>query len=582
MLDINSNNLEYFINLISFYDTLHDFKKVSADEKEDNVVAEEIEDNVVTKKKEGIIKKFIKKLEEFYKSENKIGSLNYNLMDSSNTIDFLSKYKIQNESVNNTDWRVNFKNSLINTLLELKLINEYPKPYNKNIINRIKLNDMKNIIRNNFKKIFKNINNIEIILLILHYPNQNLDFIKELNKITKAKIDIFYSSIDIINAIFIQRHHIYNLIFYFRKNDYEKVDEILNYFLQDIDNNITLKNKLIDKNELIKIIKTNLKNLGPDVININFPITIIDDMTSDDFDLGIMFKFNIYNKIKNNIDQAETLKCASRLQKIENNKIEIDKVMNIKDISDSYIGYFDISNNEINYKLMDYEYSYQNDGIMIKNNNNQINILVKNNSINNIKSAILDIYKKYNVKNEKDLSLNIINIKNKIDINLKKNIKINENIINHIIFMLFGAKRFGDWSQMIISRNKYFYVKTQDFFAKIYGILKGAPVIFVDNNTIYLYNYLPVDNNSSLIYGKSKKKNKKSRSDCDVFSTDISNNKLVHYNKNTMPYINIEEPCLENTNCSKNNYTSSYNRLFFKKYIKYKNKYFKLKKLMQN
>ncbi len=118
-----------------------------------------------------------------------------------------------------------------------------------------------------------------------------------------------------------------------------------------------------------------------------------------------------------------------------------------------------------------------------------------------------------------------------------------------LVFMLFGAKRFGDWIQMHLSKKHWFILQTNDFYCKVYGYLIGAPVIFDD----IIYNYLPPD---------------------DLKITGDFMAVTVNSIKNLQNYTGEKNLIYKSLKDVK---TDDVSRMYFNKYIKYKQKYLKLK-----
>ena len=118
-----------------------------------------------------------------------------------------------------------------------------------------------------------------------------------------------------------------------------------------------------------------------------------------------------------------------------------------------------------------------------------------------------------------------------------------------LVFMLFGAKRFGDWIQMYLSKKHWFILQTNDFYCKVYGYLIGAPVIFDD----IIYNYLPPDD-------------LKITGDFNAITVDSIKNLQKYTGEKTLIYKSL-----------RNIKTDEVSRMYFKKYLKYKKKYLTLK-----
>lgn len=144
-----------------------------------------------------------------------------------------------------------------------------------------------------------------------------------------------------------------------------------------------------------------------------------------------------------------------------------------------------------------------------------------------------------------------------------------------ICFLLFGAKRYGDWIQSKISEKYYLMLQSTDLYCKLYSYIIGAPVIInTDKNEQMIYNYIPNDsiekvNNNDFVKKISNidkllltKKTKKNSDYQEQKLDNIdSNDKLLYEGLNTIE-------------------TGSVNRYYYNKYIKYKYKYSGLKNML--
>lgn len=480
------------------------------------------------------------------------------------------------------------------------------------LIEKIDLHKMIDQIVKNFRIIFSKITNVDDLLNILDYNNFNSDFFYNLKNLKDDQntLNLFYSNDHVKNMIFYQRYHIYQLIV--NKNKINIRNEIIKYFLQNTYDKY--------KDGVTENLNTNT------FTNIMFPITVIDDMSSDKFYLGNIFKFKIFNNDKDKLDGAKTANINSLLsnKSTQNNEL----TMIVKYDNNIGIGYVDTINNNspitidifnfrhlinkknelecYNFKeIRIFDLIFNKNSLRIIINNNTIGspaskngiyplIIKVNNILDSLHNNFYEILTKYQLSTVKDDTLNIlvkdfINTQNKtIDIYLqtiiyilvKKFAKtdiIDQTILNQYIveikkvtiFILVGFKRFGDWSQMIICKNNYFYLQTKDKLCKLFGILYGAPVIDKKyDKPYYLYNYT-LSQTSNLDYGT-------------YYLTNGAQEKQQFEYKNRSKFGLVHKKLDSNMNTylhSSNltNKISSYNRYYFYKYLKYKRKYYKLK-----
>jgi len=581
-MNINYNNkLDIFKILLSYIDTLHDF---STNKKRLNNLFKFYNEYYFTNNLDILI------LDKKYNYIRKILQNN-----GDNVNDKLNRYIILNNiytSLNN------------NELIQYHDSNYKTKNYNYNKINKISLSDFKKVLLQNFKFITHNINDLEVLYRMIDYNGSN-NLIYNKIKLSNNK-ELFYLNDNTIELIFYQRDIFYKLIKNIENNNENQTEIILKFILSD--NNNDDDNKYYDKYEKL-IIKNIFNGLNNDKIQpINFPISYINDTETDNID-GIenIYKFKINNSQKEVIDQAKistnnnnsetsTNRKNATLDKLiekqfntENNKIK----ENIK-IDKSFHNYYEqkykYNNiNKINLELINFNKSLS----YMKNDDFEINMsLIKDNNKYTIQLLFIDIKNNikysFNYKNDNSITeisnlidLYISNQYGKIDkyfiikkdnepllikeFNnellkiIKKNKKIKEyyNVRNGImLFIITSFKRFGDWYQQLISQYTYLYIITSDFYAKLFGIINKSPVIINEYKTgeYYLYNFLPNEelassneiefkHSENLIHPKSKFGINN--------STDLDENR---YYKNKI-----------------NNHD------FYHKYLKYKNKYNKLK-----
>ena len=113
--------------------------------------------------------------------------------------------------------------------------------------------------------------------------------------------------------------------------------------------------------------------------------------------------------------------------------------------------------------------------------------------------------------------------------------------------MLFGCKRFGDWIQVYLAKKYYFMLETTDFYCKLYELLVGATTMIKDE----LYNYNPSNDMEMPDYRIIDKNN-------TIYQQNESNGIIYKGLQNVK--------------------TTTINRDYFEKYMKYKSKYIELKK----
>jgi hypothetical protein len=345
-----------------------------------------------------------------------------------------------------------------------------------------------------------------------------------------------------------------------------------------------------------------IQNLNNTTIeqNITFPITMFDDMSTDTLNsdyIDGLFKFKMINSDKEHIDSALTFNGLEF-----KGQLGARQVMFIHDVKKEINPVF-FSEKELIVKIKDYTFNFIQDNkyIQCKYDNDKIIFNIINNSVGRS-------YKKETELNEGifQIIILIINILGKItkdnikiiitEIELAKiskfiiiddifydsliQLKIYKNPNEIIITLLLGVKRFGDWSQMNISKKNYFYLQTDDLLCKLYGILIKAPVLWIDNNyniTVYNYDTIKTDKVNINI-------------NFDPININIIHRRLYENTGHTFGTL-IIHPDSKGKNSKKiadiknkiselTNKITPFERIYYQKYIKYKTKYLELRKYL--
>lgn len=575
-IDITKNDL---ILILSYFDNIHDFGKLCTNKN----------------------KKICDYLYNYYEPKIKLILAK---------LDLLSSFKNLGFSTFDSN-----KEKFVETIISL--IN------NNSSYKKINIKEMQNIIVTNFRLLFEGINDIETILNILEDTHDNIDRLEiklyiSLNEIITEE---FWNFSYIQNLIFLQRQEIYYLIYFYNLNNKEKINELLNYFTTNEDY------KNIIKINIKKYIKKLKKNM------ITFPITLFDDTNKDilNFDyINGIFKFKILNENKENIDAATVFSGKDFFtKKPKNNKQNSYQLIFTQNDNKIGLSYFDLYNNLDKHVIIicDYTYNVITSGTILiiqctYNLDSKIMFYILGNNVGrkgksdksskdedktgDDEDKTADDEDKtgedeelINIKGLFQVTLNLVNyiltenditkfieLKNGIEkfVDYDKTYNTMETILNYItslkltkekaseiiVCLLFGAKRFGDWIQMKISNDNYFYLQTNDILCKLYGIIIGAPVLWLDNNyNITVYNY--VINHSKI--------------DVPTISFDYANiseiknlkkvtsiTKLIHRKYKDNMSITGFKPISKITNKQ-----TLFNRTYYKKYIKYKTKYLQLK-----
>ena len=342
--------------------------------------------------------------------------------------------KLENENSINENLEDDLSSNSINNLKDSNIPNKLEqklKIYLENILNinddlKTNINILKDL-ENSMKKCYQNIiNNLKNLLSLKDFENRNEDIIK----ITNNDDDQEELKINIENNIS------------YMNKKYDEVD----IFLQEIENNFKLKDKrfknlniLLDRLIDTKIFLENeinrlLKNKKETEENVNIEFNKADEQINKLFDE----KEILNNKIREFIEEIETLKLKNKNIKEKINELENDNEIKAKEIIEK--------SNQIN-KLK----------LEIKNSNNKYDSLLNELiQINNDKEKVLKNHEKQLISNAlnniskkiqlSDKQKNYINYN--IEVLLEKLIKLEENDDNN------DDKNIGNEEKLIKEKNK--------------------------------------------------------------------------------------------------------------------------------
>lgn len=548
-------------------------------------------------------------------SKNKIEKIKYDIYNCLNTFN-----KLQFSQINYTrmqkilpDFNDIMKNDiiLISNYIKYNKIYELNNYIDKNIITI-------NLFLSKFIIIKNKINNSKIkfiyfdeILLFIDSFTVIILKIKELNELNKentskkTKIIIIYELLDYIISI------------------YKGYDICLESH-KDIIENIKFNFEIIKKN---KNITYPIGVILQDNTSYNSSINDLDYKTlypvhHNYFDASNVSNNSVPDKINNNILQLLNVNNNQNIEKLDKKNIPTTLYnINLDHNDDNQIK---LSNKNIEYYLScldekflnskcennlsnpnDYDskdkVSIQKKMLFFKSiENNEIHGFCIKNSVDELSNVLylLIQYKNKNdnidlFENKKDFYIQIGNksikwLKNdeiifkinlEIEINLSEYISNNNNYFK-LCDIILGCKRFGDWYVQNLALNNYFFVKTNDFWANVYGLLLGTPCVFPKDKNYYMFNYLPPYNLIELF--------NEGKSNISIYSyksIDGNKNNSV-YNQNSIVNLekNKKQHELENLNLFLTNEqgkiiaNEDFERYYFNKYIKYKLKYNELKK----
>ena len=387
-------------------------------------------------------------------------------------------------------------------------------------------------------------------------------------------------------------------------------DELINFFIKylnldtlDVSTQDFIKSLI--KNNIINFVKVknNIINFVKDGRNenITYPITFMDDMAD-----GLPkknFRFKILNLDQKLLDEAKVESLPEYFNNFTEGKHSRHLFINNEE---STLVLKPSPKEKFLYYPLGIKY-YLEESI-VRCEFKGINIGVKINSVNGIFNTVLILYQLFEkifeeIKEIEKQNLNLIqnkeaeikrlfvNYKNEIKKNIIDKVIVTDNLheqlykiyqmfpddlemcLGCITFLLFGMKRYGDWIQADIAKKYYFMLQTSDFYCKIYSYVIGGPVIIDDK----IYNYEPVNQFSTEI----SKANILKYISAEVNSTEEETGKkrnrqdIVKSEPQTTTIEPVDTLLYQGLNTVT---TGPISRYYFLKYLKYKNKYLKLKK----
>ena len=345
-------------------------------------------------------------------------------------------------------------------------------------------------------------------------------------------------------------------------HNYFDSSNVLNNSIPDkIDQNIL---QLINKNS-IEIDNLEKKNIAKTLYNINLDHNDNNEiiLTNRGIDYFLSCYDDNYKPIKCNLDMEN----ISRYEFKE--KIGIQKKMLFfKSINNEIKGY--CSDNSVdtlaNILYLLIEYNFKKDNPILFDNTNDYYIILEDKLIKFMKNKQIIIM----------ISFNTVNT-----VNTVKEYINNINDYYKLFDIILGCKRFGDWYVQKLALINYFFVKTNDFWANIYGLLLGTPCIFHKNKNYFLFNHLPPNNLIELF--------NEGRSNISIYSYSniIGKKNIFVYNQNSIigSENNEKQHGFENLNLfdidenGKIISEEDFERYYFVKYIKYKHKYLYFKNI---
>lgn len=493
---------------------------------------------------------YLKCYREFYLTNTDISQNNFILQNKplKFLIDKTLEFKNVNSSQNN---KVKFPD-----YIEELIIKNLAQP-------KILLNDIQQKIIENFDKIF-NVTDDYIETILLKKYQKNIMKHTNINKILNDDKKILL------------RQPLYFLI---KTGDENLIEFFINYFGLNI-----LSQNIIS--HIIKKIKENIIQFTKSD-NILYPSTYFDDMA-----LGITpdykMRFKIINKDKHIIDQASVEGETSYLDTEYSNFYLshfnfIDNKHSIGFSVQDEIDKIDFLNSKFYKKnnMIHCEF----DGIILKVKENSVGRNSKKTNSYGLFQALVSLHKilvntDTNIiateKNKLDDIIDITDIDTILQTISNKYITT-ELCVGFIAFMLFGAKRYGDWIQVELAKKYYFMLQSNDHYLKLYAYLAGSPII-IDN---FIYNYMPPNNFDKNI-------------DSNIFQQFDTMGKYDNITDMKKPLIFTDIREIK-TNEASRYYFDKYlkydlkhlvsnpnSNTWFFKYLKYKNKYLKLKQLISN
>ncbi len=584
-----NKNLLFLIN--SLYNILLDIKNQNLSEKNKKMLMDinisdflfnvksnyEITFIKISSEKESL-RNFIKKLLEMIINNQHVELLKY-IIDKNN-LNFICElkklYKKLNLIVNPEFVFIkNFK-FIINLLLDIiKYINQF---YQKNqiefenfcinnkeeiiIYNLIKniINVFDNTISPSYTQVIKNIKlNFETIK-----QNKNITYpIGIVLQDSKGKTELF-DNLD-FKTLYPVHHEYY---------DASKITK--NLITTNLDNNILqlvnnhVNNQIID-NDYNNIYNINLDhndnyNIRLTSMNIDYYLSCIDNhdtQTLCDNEKNNLLNYD-YDKDNGKVYVQKKVLIFSSNRCVKNKINGYCKVNSVNHLANILVLFIKFKN-----KIKELTYPVE----------------IENNlyTLKSIDTKTIEIIYKNEIKDKKNISIEYIKI---FQIKI-----VNDTIINYIksddgfyriCQIILSCKRFGDWYAQNLAKQNYFFVKTDDFWANIYGLVLGTPSIFVKNNKYYLYNYMPStdlinfynNGKTNIVIGSNKILEDFAKLfvyDQDSIINSENFDKLHKYEHFNLVESNIDDK-------EKGVIIGEFNRYYFNKYLKYKKKYLELKK----
>lgn len=357
-------------------------------------------------------------------------------------------------------------------------------------------------------------------------------------------------------------------------------NKLINFFLDYMGLGILSSNI---KKFIINKIKNNItKFIVSKHTNYLYPSTYFDDMTSG-MTSDYKMRFKIINKDKSNIDMADT----------EGEKSYLDPSLSkfylshftIKDTTHSMGFSLDETTDRLEYMGIKY---YMEEGILVCEYNG-ITIRVKKNQVGRTGyglyqsiislTVLLDMILQGLPYNQMGEQPNLDKIIDTGDLEsllrtIVTTFVTREQCIGFLIFILFGAKRFGDWIQAELAKKHYFMIQTVDKYFTLYAYLTGAPIV-LDG---MLYNYDPSGLTKDIDFNLFQK-------------FDTTGNYTMIQPQSQLIFTDIKEVKVDEINrwyfekyllYGKNQDFSPSFDIWQSKYQKYKKKYLKLKNLLSN
>jgi hypothetical protein len=358
-----------------------------------------------------------------------------------------------------------------------------------------------------------------------------------------------------------------------------KDDKLIKFFLDYMGLGILSSNI---KKFIINKIKFNItKFIASKHTNYLYPSTYFDDM-SNGITPEYNMRFKIINKDKSNIDMADT----------EGEKSYLDHSLSkfylshftINDTTHSMGFSLDETTDRLEYMGVKY---YMEGGILVCEYNG-ITIRVKKNQVGRtgygLYQSIISLTKlldmilqrlPYNQMTEQPNLDEIIDTGDLESLlrTIVTTFVTRDLCIGFIIFILFGAKRFGDWIQADLAKKHYFMIQTVDKYFILYAYLTGAPIV-LDG---MLYNYDPSGLTKDINFNLFQKFDPMGN-----YTTIQPQSQFIFTDIKEVKVDEINRWYFEKYKKYEDSKAIPLEQVFHKKYLLYKKKYLKLKNLLSN